>query len=171
MDDGNRDYCTTTDLILQTESHRSMICEQGDTIPRDRHEAFMSCGIISRVGSLLIFSKKEKMKALLTGSVLDTTSIICFAVCIRVVSTACPKNYVGMIQVLKNLQTVLQIVFSTAFAKCLEEFIEHLEGEIRPMESVASDFLKDSVELAAIKRIAPSNILRWPGSHRQSCSR
>jgi hypothetical protein len=53
-----------------------------------------------------------------------------------------------MIQVLKNLQTVLQIVFSTAFTKCLEEFTEHLEGEIRPMESVASDFLKDSIELA-----------------------
>jgi hypothetical protein len=74
MDDGKRDYCTTTDLILQTESHRSMICEQGVTIPMDRHEAFMSCGIISRVGSLLIFSKKEKLRALLMGSVLGESS-------------------------------------------------------------------------------------------------
>jgi hypothetical protein len=62
MDDGKMDYCTTTDLVLQTESYRSMICEQGDTIPRDRHKAFMSCGIISRVGSLLIFFKKEKLR-------------------------------------------------------------------------------------------------------------
>jgi hypothetical protein len=53
--------------------------------------------------------------------------------------------------VLKNLQTVLQIVFSTAFAKCLDVFIDHLEGELRPMESVASDFLRDSIELALRK--------------------
>ena len=60
----------STDLILQTELYRSMLCEQGDTIPSDRREAFMSCGIMSRVGTLLIFSKKEKLKTLLTGSVL-----------------------------------------------------------------------------------------------------
>ena len=65
--------------------------------------------------------------------------------------TACPNNNVGLIQVLKNLQTVLQIVFSSAFAKCLNTFIDHLEGELRPMESVASDFLRDSVELALRK--------------------
>ena len=54
----------------------------------------------------------------------------------------------GIIQVLKNLQTVLQIVFSTASAKCLDVFIDHLKGELRLMESVASDFLRDSIELA-----------------------
>jgi hypothetical protein len=115
----------------------------------------MSCGIISRVGSLLISSIKEKLRAL-TGSVLVESSsepsltledfITSKGEKVCNTSTACPNNNVGMIQVLKNLQTVLQIVFSTAFAKCLEEFIEHLEGEIRPMESVASDFLKDSVD-------------------------
>jgi hypothetical protein len=61
----------STDIILQTELYRSVLCEQGDTIPSDGHEAFMSCGIMSRVGSVLIFSnKKEELRALLTGSVL-----------------------------------------------------------------------------------------------------
>jgi hypothetical protein len=119
MDDGKLDYCTTTDLVLQTESYRSMICEQGDTIPRDRHEAFMSCGIISRVGSLLIFFKKEKLRALLTSSVLVESSsepsltledfVTSKGEKVCNTSTACPNNNVGMIQVLKNLQTVLQI--------------------------------------------------------------
>jgi hypothetical protein len=36
--------------------------------PSDRHDAFMSCGIMCRVESLFIFFKKEKMRALLTGS-------------------------------------------------------------------------------------------------------
>jgi hypothetical protein len=46
---------------------------------------------------------------------------------------------------------VLLIVFSTAFAKCLDPFIVLLEGEVRPMEAVASDFLRDSIELAIRK--------------------
>ena len=62
--------------------------------------------------------------------------------------SACPNYNVAIIQVLKNLQTVLEIVFSTASAKCLDVFIDHLKGELRPMESVASDFLRDSIELA-----------------------
>ena len=65
--------------------------------------------------------------------------------------SACPNYNVAIIQVLKNLQTVLEIVFSTASAKCLDVFIDHLKGELRPMESVASDFLKDSIELALRK--------------------
>ena len=56
----------------------------------------------------------------------------------------------GIIQALKNFQTVIHTVFSTAFAKCLD-FIDHSEGEIRPMESVATDFPKDTVELAIRK--------------------
>jgi hypothetical protein len=148
----------STDLILQTELYRSMLGEQGDTIPSDRHEAFMSCGIMSRVGTLLIFSKKEKLKALLTGSVLvecssePTLTLEGFItdkipkICSN--CSACPNNNVGIIQVLKNLQTVLQI---TAFAKCLDVFIDLLEGKLRPMESVASDFFRDSIELALRK--------------------
>ena len=67
MDRKRQDCCTSTDLILQTELYRSMLCEEGDTIPGDRLEAFMSCGIMSRVSSLRIFQEKEKLKSLLTG--------------------------------------------------------------------------------------------------------
>lgn len=161
MDKKRQDYCTSTDLILQTELYRSMLCEQGDTIPGDRHEAFMSCGIMSRVSSLRIFQEKEKLKSLLTGSVLiecssdPTLTLEDFVtdkgekICNR--TTACPNNNVGIIQVLKNLQTVLQIVFSNSFATCLDVFINHLEGELRPIEAVAADFLRYSIELAVRK--------------------
>lgn len=70
MDKSKMDYSTTTDLVLQTEVYRCMLCEQGDTQADDRHNAFMSCGLISRVQRLLVFSKSEKLKPLLTGSVL-----------------------------------------------------------------------------------------------------
>ena len=161
MDEKRRDYCTSTDLILQTELYRSMLCEQGDTIPGVRHEAFMSCGIMSRVSSLRIFHEKEKLKSLLTGSVLiecssdPTLTLEDFVtdkgekICTR--TTACPNNNVEVIQVLKNLQTVLQIVFSNSFSTCLDTFIDHLEGELRPMEAVSADFLRYSVELAIRK--------------------
>jgi hypothetical protein len=58
---------------------------------------------------------------------------------------------VGIIQVLKNLQMELRIVFSTAFANFLDTFINLLEGEQRPTEAVAADFLRDSFELAIRK--------------------
>ena len=57
----------------------------------------------------------------------------------------------GIIQVLKNLQTVMQIVFSNSFATCLDVFINHLEGELRPIEAVAADFLRYSIEMAVRK--------------------
>jgi hypothetical protein len=41
----------------------------------------------------------------------------------------------------------MQIVFSDAYEKCLDDFIEKLEGALRPMELVPSGFLKYSVEL------------------------
>ena len=70
MDSGKWDYSISTDFVLQTEQYRSMVCEQGDTQSGDRHLAFESCGLISRVQKLRIFHEKEKMKLLLTGSVL-----------------------------------------------------------------------------------------------------
>ena len=45
----------------------------------------------------------------------------------------------------------MQIVFSDDNESCLDEFIEKFEGAIRPMELVASDFLKYSVELTLRK--------------------
>ena len=45
------DYSVTTDLTLQVEVYLSMLSEQEG---KDRHEAFVSCGIISRVTKLLL---------------------------------------------------------------------------------------------------------------------
>ena len=49
MDPEKLEYSISTDLVLQPELYRSMVCEQGDTQSDDRHSAFMSCGLISRV--------------------------------------------------------------------------------------------------------------------------
>jgi hypothetical protein len=46
---------------------------------------------------------------------------------------------------------MLQIVFSDAFEKCFDPFIEKLEGAVRPMELVPSDLLKHSAELTLRK--------------------
>jgi hypothetical protein len=65
--------------------------------------------------------------------------------------TTCPNNNSGLVAVLKNLQTMLQIVFSDSYANCFDLFIEKLEGAVRPMELVPSDLLKHSVELTLRK--------------------
>jgi hypothetical protein len=59
--------------------------------------------------------------------------------------TTCPNNNARLVAVLKNLQTMLQIVFSDSYAKCFDLFIEKLEEAVRPMELVPSDLLKHSV--------------------------
>jgi hypothetical protein len=52
-----------------------------------------------------------------------------------------------MVGALKNMQMVLQIVFSDAFENCLEAFIDNMEGVYRPMELVAADILKHMVKI------------------------
>ena len=159
MDKSKMEYSTTTDFVLQTEVYRCMLCEQGDTQAEDRHEAFISCGLISRVQRLQVFSKSEKLKLLLTGAVLlegsneATLSLEDFVTGEKITSTAliCPSNNSGLIGALKNLQTILQIVFSDEYKECLAPFIEKLEGAIRPLELVSSDLLKYSVELTLRK--------------------
>jgi hypothetical protein len=152
MDTKRRDFATSTDYILQTEAYRSMINEQGDTPTGDRHAAFESCGILGRV-PLLIFQNKEKLKSLITGFVLvecttaPTLSLDDFVFGgpgdrISSRSIACPLSNIGPTQALKNFQFVMQIVFSDDFAKCLDEFIDRLEGVKRPMDAVAVDFLR-----------------------------
>jgi hypothetical protein len=159
MDITKMDYSITTDLVLQAEVYRSMLCEQGDTRAEERHEAFISCGLISRIQGLKVFSKFEKLKLLLIGSVLKegatdaTLSLEDFITGEKLSSKPfpCPSNNAGLVSVLKNLQTVLQIVFSDEYADCLDGFIEKLEGALRPMELVSSDFMKHSVELTLRK--------------------
>jgi hypothetical protein len=57
MDKTKMDYSVSTDLMLQVEVYRSMLCEQGDTRADDRHAAFISCGLISRIHTLQFFTK------------------------------------------------------------------------------------------------------------------
>jgi hypothetical protein len=52
-----------------------------------------------------------------------------------------------MVGALKNIQMLLQIVFSDAFENCLEAFIGNLGGVYRPMELVSADLLKHMVEI------------------------
>lgn len=159
MDKGKMDYSITTDLVLQSEVYRSMLCEQGDTRAEERHSSFIACGLISRVQGLRVFSKTEKLKSLLVGSVLKegtidaTLALEDFSTGEKIASkpSTCPINNSGLVATLKNFQTVMQIVFSDEFGKCLDGFIEKLEGALRPMELVPSDFLKHSVELTLRK--------------------
>jgi hypothetical protein len=158
MDKSKMDYCVSTDLVLQVEVYRSMLCEHGDTRTEDRHDAFISCGLISRVHRLQFFTKIEKLKLFLVGSVLkqgsyDTLSLEDFVTMERITfkPTTCPDNNSGLVSVLKNLQMMLQIVFSNAYSKCSDSFVEKLEGAVRPMELVPSDLLKHSVELTLRK--------------------
>jgi hypothetical protein len=67
MDLDRREYGITYDLVLQAEINRRMLC---DMQAEDRLETFMSCGLISRVHRISVFSKTEKLKLMLMGSVL-----------------------------------------------------------------------------------------------------
>ena len=159
MDAEKMDYSITTDFVLQPEVYRAMLCEQGDSQADNRHLAFISCGLISRIHRLQVFRKTEKLKLLLIGSVLlegsaePTLTLDDFVTGEKIAcrATTCPSNNSGLVSALKNLQTSLQIVFSDFFGTCLDIFIEQLEGAYRPMELVAADFLKYSVELTLRK--------------------
>ena len=155
MDPEKQEFSITNDCSIQPEAYRSMLCEQGDTQGDERHKAFTACGLISRVQRLQLFLSKEKMKMILMGSVLlegmgePTLMLEDFVTGEKISNRAavCPNNNAGIIGALKNLQTVMQIIFSDAFETCLEAFIDNLEGVYRPMELVAADFLRYSVEM------------------------
>jgi hypothetical protein len=57
MDRIRMEFGVSTDLVLQVEIYRAMLCEQGDTRAEDRHSAFISCGLISRIHRLQFFTK------------------------------------------------------------------------------------------------------------------
>jgi hypothetical protein len=155
MDSSKREYGVSSDLTMQTEVYRRMLCEQSDTQAEDRKKTFISCGLLSRVQSLQIFTKTEKLKLLLKGCVLlegslePTLSLEDFITSekISLRSSPCPSNNTCLVAAMKNFQIVMQIIFSDFFESCLGEFIDHLEGAFRPLELVAADFLKHSVEL------------------------
>jgi hypothetical protein len=151
----------SADLVLQREAYRSMLCEQSISQKENQHPAFTSCGLISSVQSLPLFSNKEKLKLLLTGSILIEGSsepnltledfVTRGSEPITDRATPCPIHNAGLVSAQKNLPICLQIVFLDQFGKSLEELIDHLEGAQRIMEVVPADFLKHSVELALRK--------------------
>jgi hypothetical protein len=155
MDSRKREYSVGSDATLQTETYRRMLCEQAMTQAEDRKHIFISCGLLTRVQRLQIFFKTEKLKLLLTGCVLlegsaePTLTLEDFITTEKISarSIPCPNNNTGLISMLKNFQLVMQIVFSEAFESCLNVFIDHLEGALRPLDLVAADLLRHSVEL------------------------
>ena len=159
MDPEKWEYSISTDLVLQPEAYRRMVCEQGDTQTDDQHPAFTACGLISRVQSLALFSNKEKLKLMLVGSVLiegsaePSLSLEDFVMKEPISNRAapCANHNSGMVAALKNLAMVLHILFSDVYENSLATFISHLEGAKRIMEVVPADFLRHSVELALRK--------------------
>jgi hypothetical protein len=158
IDETKMDYSVTTDLMLQVEVYRSILCEQEDTRADDRHAAFIACGLISRVHRLAFFKKTEKLKLFLVGLVLkqgsrDTLVVEDFATGEKITSkpTACPSNNSGLVSALRNFQMMMQIIFSDFYENCLDPYIKKLEGAVRPMELVPSDLLKHSIELTLRK--------------------
>jgi hypothetical protein len=87
------------------------------------------------------------------GTATSTLSLEDFVTGVKIASkpTTFSNNNSGLVSALKNLQTMMQIVFSDAYGKCLDVFIEKLEGAMRPIELVPSDLLKHSIELTLRK--------------------
>lgn len=146
-------YSMGTDLELQAEEYSRMLFEQHQTRADRRERAFSACGILDRVVNLEVAVKITKLEFLLTGSVLvlGTTSTLTledFTSGEKILSdcSICPNQNQALVATLRNVQAMLQIVFSASFRDCFKEFIESLEGENRSMELAPSDFLKHAVE-------------------------
>ena len=154
MDHQKQDHCISPDVTLQPEEYRNMICEQYETQSGHRHEAFAACSLVGRVQRLYIFRDKAKLKLLLTGSILMESSAepsltlddFVTGEAISNKTTACPNQNRGLVGALKNFQMCLHILLADAFENALEVFLDNLEGVYQPMEMVASDLLKFSVE-------------------------
>ena len=135
----------------------------------DRHPAFSSCGLINRIEKLLVLGEIGKLKLLLVGLVLTDNGAptLCLEDLISgekvtCKPSPCPSNNAGLVTALKNVQMVLQVCFSDVFGKALESFIDKLEGASRPMELVASDFLKHSVQFNLRRFFREVSTVRGP---------
>ena len=51
MDAPKQCYSIRSDVTLQPDHYLGMLLEQGDTQAVDRHPAFLSCGLMNRIGS------------------------------------------------------------------------------------------------------------------------
>ena len=146
-------YAMGSDFTLQTEEYKRMLLEQHNLRADRRETDFKACGILDRVSALEVTVKTTKMELLLTGSVLVPGAAVTLTLQdftgdekILSDSTICPNHNRALVATLRNVQAMLQIVFSQSFRNCFEDFISSLEGEKRTMELAPADFLKNSVE-------------------------
>jgi hypothetical protein len=159
MDVDKWDYSISTDLVLQPEAYRSMVCELATLQIEDQYPAFTACSFISRVQCLLLFSNNEKLKLLLTGSVLiegstePTLTLDDFITKesepITDRAIPCPLHNSGWHP--EKFCNLHADYFLWVFWDYLAVFIGYLEGAQRIIEVVPAVFLKHSVELALRK--------------------
>ena len=142
-----------SDLLLQPEEYRIMIKQQGRLRSDRRHTAFKSCGHYDKVQNLEFLHITSQLKLLITGQLFvegdaPTLRLQDFVggEPFGMINRICPNQNRRMIQVLKNLQSCLQIYLDDTFGTCFDRFIEDLEGPVRPMQLVHEDFLLYSVE-------------------------
>ena len=147
------EFVMGSDLLLQPEEYRIMIKQQGRLRSERRHVAFKSCGHYDKVQGLEFLQKTDKLKLLITGQVFvegdtPTLNLQDFTIGERfgAINRICPQQNRPMVEALKNLQSCLQIYLDDKFGVCFDQFIEDLEGPVRPMQLVHEDFLLYSVE-------------------------
>ena len=147
------EFVMGSDLLLQPEECRIMIKQQGRLRSERRHVAFKSCGHYDKVQSLEFLQKTSQLQLLITGQLFvegdaPTLNLQDFASEDRFGASnrICPQQNRPMVEALKNLQSCLQIYLDDKFGACFDQFIEDLEGPVRPMQLVHEDFLLYSVE-------------------------
>ena len=147
------EYVMGTDFLLQAAEYRVTIMQQGRLRAEHRHKAFTSCGFFDRIQGLPFLQKHSQIELLLTGQVLvegevPTLTLEDFVDGDKLSTgmVVCAEQNRPMVFVLKNLQMTLQVYLSSEFEGCFNPFIALLEGVKRPMELVAADFLKYSIE-------------------------
>ena len=148
------EFVMGSDFTLQTVEYRSTVVQQARLRPDHRHKAFTSCGYFDRIQDLEFAQKSDRLKLLLTGQIMAegetaTLTLEDFAdgETLSTCDTVCPNQNRPLVVILKNLQTSLEVFLSSEFEGVFDSFISDLEGIDRPMELVAADFLKYSVEL------------------------
>jgi hypothetical protein len=156
LDKERWEYAMGPDYKLQTEEYKNTVIQQGRTRGDHKHKAFLTTSFLDRIQGLHPVQKTDRLELLLTGSLFveggsPTLELSDFAIPnsgeeLSTGTTACPFQNRPLVALLRNLQDVMQVFFSTQFSNCLDDFIKDLEGADRPMEVVSADFLKFSVE-------------------------
>ena len=184
VDKDRWEYVMGSDLTLQPAEYRYTVIQQARLRSDHRHEAFTSCGYLDRIQDLEFTQKSDRLKLLLTGQIMAegetaTLTLDDFAggEILSTCCTVCPNQNRPLVVILKNLQTSLEVFLSSEFEGVFDQFIADLEGVDRPMELVAADFLKYSVEqnlrkfFRAVSSQRASRIfLEWPLSNPEDCS-